>query len=120
MPNDNPQSTTAPRVVADQSISDDTSPNRARGAASQYLKRRWGVRASVSTLAKYAVLGAGPELLYDGRFPIYTEESLDTWAKARISGPFRSTTERDQHRQSQNGTVHTEVAAHDDESGDDE
>ena len=65
-----------------------------RKQAGLYLREKWGV-GSAATLAKLATLGGGPEMVYIGsRIPVYTEESLDAWARSRLSAPVRSTSER--------------------------
>ncbi len=72
-----------------------SSPNlmRRRDAA-QYLKSRYGFGA-VKTLARLAVTGGGPAMIYGGRrLPLYSPEELDAWARAKLSAPVRSTSER--------------------------
>lgn len=65
-----------------------------RKQAGSYLREKWGV-GSAATLAKLAVIGGGPEMVYIGsRIPVYTEASLDAWALSRLSPPVRSTSER--------------------------
>lgn len=67
-----------------------------RKQAGEYLKSKYGFGAA-KTLAKLAVVGGGPEICYaNSRTPLYRQEALDAWASARISGPVRSTSERDQ------------------------
>lgn len=58
-----------------------------------YLKENWSVTRSARTLAKEACLGGGPEMVYDGRFPTYTETALDAYARSKLSRPVRSTSE---------------------------
>jgi hypothetical protein len=65
-----------------------------RGAASVYLKETWGLEYSPRTLAKLACIGGGPAMEYAGRFPLYTEPLLDTWAAEKISPPVASTSQR--------------------------
>jgi hypothetical protein len=65
-----------------------------RAEASAYLHERYGIRAAVATMAKWAVTGEGPRFHYDGRFPIYSMEDLDIWAAERLSKPVKSTSER--------------------------
>jgi hypothetical protein len=53
--------------------------------ASQYLASRWGIRATVKTLAKWRVVGGGPRFRTASRDILYEEVALDAFAKARIS-----------------------------------
>lgn len=63
-------------------------------AASEYLLERWGVRATVATLAKYRCLGCGPAFRKIQRDVIYDEPALDQWAAGRVSATeFQSTAE---------------------------
>ena len=64
-----------------------------RAAASVYLKEIWGLEYSPRTLAKLACIG-GPPMEYAGRFPLYTDGNLDTWASEKISPPVASTSQR--------------------------
>lgn len=48
-----------------------------RVEASHYLLNTWGISRTPKTLAKLAVTGGGPAYQKDGRFPLYTVESLD-------------------------------------------
>jgi len=64
-----------------------------RGSAAQYLRAVHGISCSQATLAKYAVLGTGPESEYRGRFPVYSPAQLDAWAAKRSLGAVRSTSE---------------------------
>src|SRR5262245_6587681 len=71
-----------------------TSPkffNREEAAA--YLAEKWGVRMAPATLAKYATLGGGPPFRRDGRFPVYSDAGLDSWAQQRLGSEVRSTAE---------------------------
>ena len=52
---------------------------------------RLGLALLSSWLAKLAVVGGGPIFRKAGRFPIYTDVDLDTWAQGRISAPRCST-----------------------------
>ena len=62
-----------------------------RDHAAQYVRDRWGAPCSPRWLAKLAVTGGGPVFRKAGRFPIYLESDLDTWALSRIGEPRRST-----------------------------
>jgi hypothetical protein len=66
-----------------------------RKAASKYLYDVHGVVRAPSTLAKYAVIGGGPIFQLMGRDPVYTPPSLDEWVASKLSGPMRSTSDRD-------------------------
>ena len=69
-------------------------PRYRRGDAARYLLEKHDVRCSERTLAKLAVIGGGPVLVYIGRYPFYPEDGLDAYAKSKISPPVRSTSER--------------------------
>ena len=62
--------------------------------ASAYLNDEWGIPRSPKTLAKLAVIGGGPSMVYEGRFPTYTSAALDAYAESILSAPVRSTSER--------------------------
>jgi hypothetical protein len=64
-----------------------------RKDAAEYLKSKYGF-GSVSTLAKLAVFGGGPEFHKAGAAALYTQPALDAWARAKISGPLASTSAR--------------------------
>jgi hypothetical protein len=64
-----------------------------RRKSAEYLKDIYG-HGSERTLAKLATIGGGPEIIYSGRIPLYTQESLDKWALSKLSAPVRSTSER--------------------------
>lgn len=66
---------------------------RGRADAATYLRDRYGIRCSRQTLAKYACVGGGPSYRLIGRTPVYPETGLDAWALARLSKPYRSTSE---------------------------
>jgi hypothetical protein len=61
--------------------------------ASTYLREQYGIRAAAATLAKWAHLGGGPVMHYDGRFPLYAVDDLDAWAQTRLSRGVRSTSD---------------------------
>ncbi len=65
-----------------------------REGASAYLKARWGLSYTPRTLAKIAVTGEGPPMEYAGRFPLYPQDGLDTWAAAKFAPRVSSTAER--------------------------
>jgi hypothetical protein len=64
-----------------------------RKDAATYLKNKYG-HGSPRTLAKLACLGGGPEMVYVGRNPYYTEQDLDAWALSKMSAPVRTTSAR--------------------------
>jgi hypothetical protein len=64
-----------------------------RRKSAEYLKDIYG-HGSERTLEKLATIGGGPEIIYSGRIPLYTQESLDKWALSKLSAPVRSTSER--------------------------
>jgi hypothetical protein len=72
---------------------EDWPPRLRRAEASHYLNDVHGVTTAAATLAKLAVVGGGPAYELWGRVPYYPTESLDGWAKARLS-PRRSTSDR--------------------------
>lgn len=62
-----------------------------RVEASHYLLNTWGISRTLKTLAKLAVTGGGPAYQKDGRFPLYTIESLDDWVASQLSPTVTST-----------------------------
>ena len=69
-----------------------------RKAASAYLLEEHGISRKPSTLAKLAVIGGGPVMVYDGSIPLYPEDGLDAYAQMVLSAPVRSTSERHQQQ----------------------
>lgn len=69
-----------------------------RKDASAYLLERHGISRTKATLAKLAVIGGGPIMVYDGAIPLYPEDGLDAYAAAVISPPVRSSSERQQQK----------------------
>jgi len=63
-----------------------------RQEAARYLSER-GLRVSRNTLQKFATTGGGPEYSIFGNRALYTPETLECWAEARLSAPRRSTSE---------------------------
>lgn len=63
-----------------------------RAAAAEYLTER-GLRITKGTLGKLATTGGGPTYQRFGHRAVYTSESLDAWAEAKLSAPRRSTSE---------------------------
>ena len=61
----------------------------------QYLQTKFGIPVAKKTLDKMASVGGGPRMQYAGRVPLYHVDDLDAWAKARLSKPVASTSERE-------------------------
>jgi hypothetical protein len=68
--------------------------NFRRKGAAQYLNEKWGIPRAARTLAKLACIGGGPPMIYCGKIPLYPIAGLDAYAKAQLSGPIHSTSER--------------------------
>ena len=64
-----------------------------RVGASRYLLERWGIERAPATLAKLAVVGAGPPYHRAGRWPLYDPDDLDDWAHGLIGEALASTAE---------------------------
>jgi hypothetical protein len=64
-----------------------------RAEASEYLENRYGIRRTVSTLAKLAVIGGGPLFRRAGRTPLYAPDDLDRWAAEKLGPPQRTTSD---------------------------
>lgn len=64
-----------------------------RKEAAEYLRKTWGVSVATATLMKMASVGGDPVFQRFGRWPVYTPEALDDWARARLSRPMRSTSQ---------------------------
>lgn len=64
-----------------------------RDEAAEYLFERHGIRRSVGTLAKLAVIGGSPVFRKCGRVPLYLPDDLDAWAESLMSPRVRNTTE---------------------------
>lgn len=72
-------------------------PNRAlmrRDQVAAYLQSTWGIRRTVGTLAKLAVVGGGPPFHKDGRVPLYDPALVDAWARERLGAARTSTSDR--------------------------
>lgn len=63
-----------------------------RNEAAEYVRSR-GFPCQKNTLAKLACVGGGPEFQMFGRFPVYSEEALNTWIMSKLTGPRRSTSQ---------------------------
>jgi hypothetical protein len=69
-------------------------PNNMRRAdAARYIRETYGIPCVATTLAKYACIGNGPMFRKAGRFPIYSRDDLDAWAKQRLGKLVYSTSE---------------------------
>ena len=66
-----------------------------RTEASDYLRGVWKIPHSIGTLAKLAVVGGGPEFRKAGRIPLYPQDGLDAYARAKLTRRVRSTSELD-------------------------
>jgi hypothetical protein len=64
-----------------------------RTEAARYINKTYGIPCGAPTLAKYACIGGGPAFRKAGKFPIYSRDELDAWAKCRLSPLVHSTTE---------------------------
>jgi hypothetical protein len=64
-----------------------------RAEAARYLSENWRIPTSVALLAKLAVNGGGPEYRKAGRTPLYPQDGLDTYAKAKLTRRVRCTAE---------------------------
>ena len=64
-----------------------------RTEASKYLKEHHDYNCAPKTLAKLAVIGGGPEMVYAGRFPLYPEDALDDFVRSKLSPRVSSTSE---------------------------
>jgi hypothetical protein len=65
-----------------------------RNEASAYLKTVHGIDRKPASLATMATRGGGPRFQYVGKYPTYTPEELDIWAKAILSPPCSSTADK--------------------------
>jgi hypothetical protein len=64
-----------------------------RDAAAEYLRDRYGF-CTPKTLSKLASVGGGPPMHRIGSgVVVYSPADLDEWARSKMSGPFRSTSE---------------------------
>jgi hypothetical protein len=63
-----------------------------RREAAFYLSEN-GLPVSKNTLQKFATTGGGPEYFIFGNRALYTPQSLDAWAEARLTASRKSTSE---------------------------
>ena len=62
-----------------------------RADAARYLRKAYGFPCVTTTLAKYGCQGNGPVFRKAGKFPVYSRDDLDIWARSRLSQPMQST-----------------------------
>src|SRR5262249_10579249 len=62
-----------------------------RADAARYISKTYGIPCAATTLAKYACIGNGPVFRKAGKFPLYSREDLDAWARSRLGEPVQST-----------------------------
>jgi hypothetical protein len=65
--------------------------NMRRTDAARYIRETYGIPCVATTLAKYACIGNGPLFRKAGKFPIYSRDDLDIWARSRLGEPVQST-----------------------------
>lgn len=64
-----------------------------RAEAAEYVSKHY-FPCAAKTLAKIACVSSeGPPFCYAGRFPLYPLSELDNWARAKLSGLVRSTSQ---------------------------
>ena len=73
--------------------SSSTNLNLRRADAARYIREKHGIPCAPATLAKYACIGGGPSFRKAGKFPIYSRDDLDAWAKQRLGKIVHSTSE---------------------------
>jgi hypothetical protein len=69
-----------------------------RADAARYIREIYAIPCLATTLAKYACVGGGPAFRKAGKFPIYSRDDLDAWAKERFGKLVRSTSELSNQR----------------------
>jgi hypothetical protein len=67
--------------------------NMRRADAARYIRETYGIPCVATTLAKYACVGGGPAFRKANKFPIYSRDDLDAWAKQRLGKLVHSTSE---------------------------
>jgi hypothetical protein len=63
-----------------------------RDAAAEYLRDRYGF-CTTKSLSKMASVGGGPTMYRIGSIVVYAPADLNEWARSKMSGPLRSTSE---------------------------
>ena len=71
-----------------------------------------GFPTAPATLASRATRGGGPPFRLYGRIPLYRWADALEWAKSRLSGPFRSTSELDVPHQRGNTSITPQSQRH--------
>jgi hypothetical protein len=72
-------------------------PYMRRADAARYIRETYSIPCVTPTLAKYACTGSGPAFRKAGKFPIYSRDDLDAWAKQRLGKLVHSTSELIDH-----------------------
>jgi hypothetical protein len=62
-----------------------------RKEAAKYLTEELGLPTANSYLQKLATVGGGPEYQRFGKYAVYTQDALDTYAASKLSAPRGST-----------------------------
>jgi hypothetical protein len=77
-----------------------------RGQTARYLSER-GVKVAPATLAKHACWGTdSPPFRRVGRRVVYLRTEVDRWLREKLSPPFGSTAEHDDHATQQKAGKH--------------
>ena len=71
-----------------------------------------GFPTAPATLASRATRGGGPPFRLYGRIPLYRWADALEWAKSRLSGPFRGTSELDVPHQRGNTSITPQSQRH--------
>jgi hypothetical protein len=85
-----PRTSRMRRIRSDMAMEFECMLDRRQAAA--FLTAR-GYRTAPATLAKLACIGGGPTFESFGRKPLYREADLLAWARAKTTGPRRSTSD---------------------------
>ena len=64
-----------------------------REEASAYLLETWDLSRTPKTLSKMACVGGGPPFRKATRFPYYSTDDLDEWARSLLGPRVSSTSE---------------------------
>src|SRR5262245_7605630 len=80
--------------------------------AARYIQDTYGMPCQAPTRAKYACIGCGPAFRKAGKFPIYSRDDLDTWARSRLSEPVQSTSALSAYGYDHNPPERTEPSLH--------
>jgi hypothetical protein len=74
-----------------------------RTEAAQYLRDKYNIPCEASSLRTLACKGTGPAFQKCGRYPLYDEPDLDSFALAKMSPKVRSTSELTARRAASSG-----------------